>query len=181
VKLTFRSGSSESKLPFAEHDELNEDDTAGGCGRRCSDLDQVTKALILAHLPLGGSIAVIPGFFDLTHVHNPGGAFGFLAGMSAEVRSLLFVAVSLVAAGLILYSTGRRRSAAVSVLRPGLIFGGAVGNLVDRIRFGIVVDFLDVYAGTLHWPAFNVADSAITIGVGIFAYHILFCKIRPDS
>ena len=145
-------------------------------------LDQVTKALILAHLSLGGSIAVIPGFFDLTHVHNPGGAFGFLAGMSAEVRSLLFVAVSLVAAGLILYfywqtPLGQRFLS----FGLALIFGGAVGNLVDRIRFGIVVDFLDVYAGTLHWPAFNVADSAITIGVGIFAYHILFRKIRPDS
>jgi len=145
-------------------------------------LDQVTKALILAHLPLGGSIAVIPGFFDLTHVHNPGGAFGFLAGMSAEVRSLLFIAVSLVAAGLILYFYWQtplgQRFLSVGL---ALIFGGAVGNLVDRMRFGIVVDFLDVYAGTLHWPAFNVADSAITIGVGIFAYHILFCKIRPDS
>ena len=145
-------------------------------------LDQVTKALILAHLPLGGSIAVIPGFFDLTHVHNPGGAFGFLAGMSAEVRSLLFIAVSLVAAGLILYfywqTPHGQRFLSVGL---ALIFGGAVGNLVDRMRFGIVVDFLDVYAGTLHWPAFNVADSAITIGVGIFAYHILFRKIRPDS
>ena len=145
-------------------------------------LDQVTKALILAHLPLGGSIPVIRGFFDLTHVHNPGGAFGFLAGMSAEVRSLLFIAVSLVAAGLILYFYWQtplgQRFLSVGL---ALIFGGAVGNLVDRMRFGIVVDFLDVYAGTLHWPAFNVADSAITIGVGIFAYHILFRKIRPDS
>jgi signal peptidase II len=145
-------------------------------------LDQVTKALILAYLPLGGSIPVVRGFFDLTHVHNPGGAFGFLAGMSAEVRSLLFIAVSLVAAGLILYfywqtPPGQR------FLSGGLalIFGGAVGNLVDRMRFGIVVDFLDVYAGSLHWPAFNVADSAITVGVGIFAYHILFRKIRLDS
>jgi len=144
-------------------------------------LDQVTKALILAHLPLGGSIPVIRGFFDLTHVHNPGGAFGFLAGMSAEIRSLLFIAVSLVAAGLILYFYWQtplgQRFLSVGL---ALIFGGAVGNLVDRMRFGIVVDFLDVYAGTLHWPAFNVADSAITVGVCIFAYHILFRKIRLD-
>jgi signal peptidase II len=145
-------------------------------------LDQVTKALILAHLPLGGSIPVIRGFFDLTHVHNPGGAFGFLAGMSAEVRSLLFIAVSLAAAGLILYfywqTPPGQRFLSVGL---ALIFGGAVGNLVDRMRFGIVVDFLDVYAGTLHWPAFNVADSAITVGVCIFAYHILFRKIRLDG
>jgi len=145
-------------------------------------LDQLTKALILEHLPLGGSIPVIPGFFDLTHVHNPGGAFGFLAGLSPAVRSLLFIAVSLLAAGLILYfywqTPPRQRFLPVGL---ALIFGGAVGNLVDRLRFGIVVDFLDVYAGTLHWPAFNVADSAITVGVFIFAYHILFRKIRLDS
>jgi signal peptidase II len=145
-------------------------------------LDQATKALILKHLPLGDSIPVIPGFFDLTHVHNPGGAFGFLSGVSAEVRSLLFVAVSLLATGLILYfywqTPIRQRFLAVGL---SLLFGGAVGNLVDRIRFGIVVDFLDLYAGELHWPAFNVADSAITVGMFIFAYHILFQKIRPDS
>jgi signal peptidase II len=145
-------------------------------------LDQVTKALVLAHLPLGGSIPVLPGFFDLTHVHNPGGAFGFLSGMSAEVRALLFVAVSLLAAGLILYfywqTPPGQRFLAVGL---ALLFGGAVGNLVDRMRFGVVVDFLDLYAGDLHWPAFNVADSAITVGVLIFAYHILFRKIRPDS
>jgi signal peptidase II len=145
-------------------------------------LDQATKAWVLANLPLGGSIPVIPGFFDLTHVHNPGGAFGFLAGMSAEIRSLLFVAVSLLATGLILYfywqTPIRQRFLAVGI---SLLFGGAVGNLVDRLRFGIVVDFLDLYVGSLHWPAFNVADSAITIGVVIFAYHILFRKIRLDS
>lgn len=145
-------------------------------------LDQATKAWVLANLPLGASIPVIPGFFDITHVHNPGGAFGFLAGMSAEIRSLLFVAVSLLAAGLILYfywqTSIRQRFLAVGI---SLLFGGAVGNLVDRLRFGIVVDFLDLYAGSLHWPAFNVADSAITIGVVIFAYHVLFGKIRLDS
>ncbi len=145
-------------------------------------LDQASKALVLAYLPLGGSLPVIPGFFDLTHVHNPGGAFGFLSGMSADIRGLLFVAVSLLAAGLILYFYWQtpvdQRVLAVGI---SLLFGGAIGNLVDRIRFGIVVDFLDLYAGDLHWPAFNVADSAITVGVVIFAYHILFRKIRLDS
>jgi signal peptidase II len=145
-------------------------------------LDQVTKALVLTHLPLGGSIPVIPGFFDLTHVHNPGGAFGFLSGVSSEIRSLLFVAVSILAAGLILYfywqTPVRQRFLSVGL---SLLFGGAVGNLADRIRFGVVVDFLDLYAGDVHWPAFNVADSAITVGVVIFGYHILLRKTRPDS
>jgi signal peptidase II len=140
-------------------------------------LDLATKALVLAMLPLGQSVPVIPGFFDITHVHNPGGAFGFLAGMSAEFRALLFIAVSLLAAGLIVYfywqtPPGQRLLA----FGLALVFGGAVGNLVDRIRFGVVVDFLDVYVGDLHWPAFNVADSAITIGVFIFAVHLLFHK-----
>jgi len=140
-------------------------------------LDQVTKALILNHLPLGGSASVVPGLFALTHVQNPGGAFGFLAAMSAEVRSLLFVAVSLLAAALIVcfyWRTPPRQR--VLAFGLALVFGGAVGNLVDRIRFGIVVDFLDVYIGDLHWPAFNVADSAITVGVFIFAFHLLFRK-----
>jgi signal peptidase II len=145
-------------------------------------LDQVTKALILKQLPLGGRLTVVPGFFDITHVHNPGGAFGFLAAMSAEVRSLLFVAVSLLAAGLIVYfywqTPARHRLLAFGL---ALVFGGAVGNLLDRIRLGIVVDFLDVYIKDLHWPAFNVADSAITVGVFIFAFYLLFRKTRPDS
>jgi len=140
-------------------------------------LDLITKALVLARLPLGKSVTVIPGFFDITHVHNPGGAFGFLAGMSSEVRGLLFIAVSLLAAGLVVYfywqaPPGQKLFA----FGLALVFGGAVGNLVDRIRFGIVVDFLDVYVGDLHWPAFNVADSAITVGVFIFAFHLLFQK-----
>jgi signal peptidase II len=141
-------------------------------------LDQITKAMVLAHLPLGGTIAIIPGLFSLTHVHNPGGAFGFLAGMNAELRSLLFLAVSLLAAGLILYfywqAAGRQRLLSAGL---ALVFGGAIGNLVDRFRFGIVVDFLDFYIGSLHWPAFNVADSAITVGVFIFVFHTLFRKM----
>jgi signal peptidase II len=140
-------------------------------------LDLITKALVLARLPLGKSVPVIPGFFDITHVHNPGGAFGFLAGMSAEVRGWLFIAVALLAAALIVYfywqTTPGQRLLAFGL---ALVFGGAVGNLVDRIRFGVVVDFLDVYVGELHWPAFNVADSAITIGMLIFAFHLLFQK-----
>lgn len=139
--------------------------------------DQVTKALVLAHLPLGQSVPVISGFFDITHVHNPGGAFGFLAGMTPLARSWLFIAVSLLAAGLILYFYWQT-SCGQPVLEVGLalVFGGAVGNLIDRIRFGVVVDFVDLYLGELHWPAFNVADSAITIGVFIFAFHLLFKK-----
>lgn len=140
--------------------------------------DQITKAIVLAKMALYQSIAVIPGFFSLTHIHNPGGAFGFLAGQDASVRAWIFVAASSVAIGLIFLfyrqipKTHRFLSVALA-----LIFGGAIGNLIDRLRFGKVVDFLDVYIGNMHWPAFNVADSAIVIGVGVFLYHILFRKL----
>ena len=140
-------------------------------------LDQVTKAWVLAHLPLGGGFAVIPGFFDLTHVHNPGGAFGFLATMGPEARALLFVAVSLAAIALILvfyWQTPVQQR--VTAFGLALVLGGAIGNLVDRVRFGIVVDFLDVYVHDLHWPAFNVADSAISVGVVLIAVRMLLQK-----
>lgn len=140
-------------------------------------LDLASKALVLAHLPVGTSVPVIPGFFNLTHVHNPGGAFGFLAGMSPQVRAAVFIFASLAAAGLILWiyfqTPPQQRLLAFGL---ALVFGGALGNLVDRVRFGVVVDFFDLYVGDLHWPAFNVADSAITIGVLIFAAHVFFAK-----
>jgi signal peptidase II len=143
-------------------------------------LDQVTKMLILRSLPLHDSFTVIPGFFNITHVHNPGGAFGLLADQSPLIRKILFLAVSALASLVVLYFYLRTPSG-YRWLSAGfaLIFGGAVGNLIDRLRFGIVVDFLSFYIGPYHWPAFNVADSAITVGVVIFGLHILFNKL-PD-
>lgn len=140
-------------------------------------LDQLTKAWVLATLPLGGGFSVIPGLFDLTHVHNPGGAFGFLSGLGPETRTLLFLTVASLAIALVLvfyWQTPVRQRA--TALALALVLGGAVGNLIDRARFGIVVDFLDVYVGDLHWPAFNVADSAITVGVGLIAVCMLLQK-----
>ena len=140
--------------------------------------DQITKSLILAYLPLYDSVTLIPGFFNLTHIHNPGGAFGFLANQSASLRSIVFLLVSILAVGLIFWFYVKI-PASHPMLAAGfaLIFGGAIGNLVDRIRFGEVVDFLDFYIGNLHWPAFNIADSAISVGVVIFLYHLLLKKI----
>ena len=141
-------------------------------------LDQVSKAVILNTMRLYESIPVIPGFFNLTHIHNPGGAFGFMAGQSVFVRTVLFLVVSTLAIGLILHfyfktpPTHPYLSAGFA-----LIFGGAVGNLIDRLRFGKVVDFLDFYIGTLHWPAFNVADSAIAVGITVFLLHLLLNKV----
>jgi signal peptidase II len=141
-------------------------------------LDQITKALVLAKMPLYHSIPVVPGCFNLTHVQNPGGAFGFMAQQSSPIHHAVFVALSIAALCLVFYfyvSTPEHyRFLSVGF---ALISGGAVGNLVDRIRFGRVIDFLDVYIGRLHWPAFNIADSAVFVGIGIFLYHLVFKKM----
>lgn len=141
-------------------------------------LDQLTKLLVLAKMPLYHSITVVPGFFNLTHIRNPGGAFGFMAGGSHELRNVLFVGVSAIAMGLIIYfyrSTPKTHPYLASAL--AMIFGGAVGNLIDRLRFQEVVDFLDFYVGAYHWPAFNVADSAISVGITIFIAHVVLGKM----
>jgi len=140
--------------------------------------DQITKAVVLAKMALYQSIIVIPGFFNLTHIHNPGGAFGFLAQQDAIVRVAVFLVASTVAIGLIfMFYRQIPRSHPVLASGLALIFGGAIGNLIDRLRIGKVVDFLDFYIGSLHWPAFNVADSAITVGVAIFLVHLVFRKL----
>jgi signal peptidase II len=142
--------------------------------------DQISKALIIKYLPLHESIPVIAGIFDITHILNPGGAFGLMANMSVIVRTVIFLFVSSLAVGLIFYFYIKTPSG-YFLLATGfaLIFGGAIGNLIDRVRLGMVVDFLDFYLGKYHWPAFNIADSAITVGIFIFLYHLLFKKM-PD-
>jgi len=140
--------------------------------------DQITKAIVLAKMALYQSIVVIPGFFSLTHIHNPGGAFGFMARQSPTIRIGLFIVAS-TAAIVLIFIFYRQIPRTHRVLSAGLalIFGGALGNLVDRFRFGKVVDFLDFYVGGMHWPAFNVADSAICVGVAIFLFHLVFRKL----
>ncbi len=141
-------------------------------------VDQVTKQIILSVFALNESLEVIPGFFALTHVHNTGGAFGLFAGKASSIRTAFFLAVSCLSLGVIfyLYTTIARGKLWVAAAFS-LIFAGALGNLIDRIRFGEVVDFLDFYTGTTHWPAFNVADSAICVGVGILLLNVVLKKI----
>jgi len=137
-------------------------------------LDQVTKSAVMARFSLHETLEIIPGLFNLVYVMNPGAAFGFLADASPGFRYAFFTGVTILAAGLIVYylvkSNPRNRLLAGSLT---LIFGGAVGNLIDRIRFGAVVDFLDVYLGASHWPAFNVADSSITVGAVLMIWEML--------
>lgn len=141
-------------------------------------LDQVTKILVMHYMPLHDSITIIPGFFSLTHVHNPGGAFGFMAQNSSPLRHWLFLLAAFFALGMILYFYHQTpRSHPFFGFALALIFGGAIGNLIDRLRFGEVIDFLDVYVGYLHWPTFNVADSAVTVGVIIFLSHVITKKM----
>jgi signal peptidase II len=130
--------------------------------------DQASKALVVRALPPSRSVPVIPGLLDLTLVTNTGGIFGLLRDLEGPARGLLFSAVPAAAILLMIWfglrlPPGRRWARAAL----GLILGGAAGNLLDRARLGHVVDFLDVYVGRHHWPAFNVADSGICVGVAI--------------
>ena len=136
--------------------------------------DQVTKYFTLRHLRLGVPVPVVDGFFSLTLVMNPGLAFGMLGGIPESLRwmvgvlSLGALLLLAVLAARVLPTGGPWARVAL-----GLIFGGAAGNLVDRVRFGAVVDFLDFYWRDYHWPAFNVADSAISVGVTLLALRML--------
>ena len=142
--------------------------------------DQVTKFWIINNIALHDHVSVIPGFFNINHVLNPGGAFGFFADQSPGIRKFVFLFLSSMVT-VILSWFYLRVAKTHRVLSYGLamIMGGAIGNLVDRFRYGMVVDFLDFYIGNYHWPSFNVADSAICIGMAILIYHMLFNKL-PD-
>lgn len=144
-------------------------------------LDQVTKLQIMQTMRLHESIPVIPNLFSLTYIRNPGAAFGLMAGSSNAFRMVFFGLTSIFALGLLgtilLRMPEHDWMGRVSVSG---ILGGAVGNLIDRLRYGEVIDFLDVYVENYHWPAFNVADSAITVGVIFLIIHFAFEK-REDS
>ncbi|HXG02737.1 MAG TPA: signal peptidase II [Candidatus Binatia bacterium] len=146
-------------------------------------VDQATKVLVLDRLVPGVPVPVIEGFLSFTLVMNPGLAFGLLAGLPPPWRWLvagLSVVALLVLARVamrLLDEGGWLETAAV-----GLVFGGAVGNLIDRARFGAVVDFIDVYYGSFHWWAFNVADAAITVGVALLVLHLVVTpSARPPG
>lgn len=143
-------------------------------------LDQLTKYMVVQRFKLHESVRVIPGFFDLTYVRNPGAAFGFLAGAPGAWRSIFFITVSIVALAVIIALVRQTRDR-LQVVAFALIGGGAVGNLIDRVRFGEVVDFIDWYSRSFHWPTFNIADSAITIGVGLLAMDMLFVRKEPST
>jgi len=131
-------------------------------------LDQITKFYVDSSMRLHETIPVIQGLFSITYVRNPGAAFGFLADASPLFRSIFFVAVTILAIILVVHYIWKSKAEEPFLtFALSLILSGAVGNLIDRVRLGEVIDFLDVYIGSYHWPAFNVADSAISVGAVI--------------
>ena len=126
-------------------------------------LDQATKFAVERAFSYGERLAVVPGFFDLTLVYNRGAAFSFLASVAGWQR-WFFIALGAVAAVFIVWLLARHGSQRLFAFALALILGGAIGNVVDRIARGHVVDFVLLHWQRFHWPAFNVADSAITIG-----------------
>jgi signal peptidase II len=140
-------------------------------------LDQITKYYINSYMSVGDSFPVIQGFFNIAHVRNPGAAFGIFSKSPAIFRTVFLIAVTTAAMILILYYVrmNRERDSLMN-LALSLIFGGAIGNLIDRIRFGEVIDFLDFYIGPHHWPAYNVADSAISTGAVLLIVTMIWKK-----
>ena len=129
-------------------------------------LDQFTKVAVLDRFELGERLAVIPGFFDLTLLFNRGAAFSFLAGHDGWQR-WFFIAIAVAASAFILYLLLHHRQQRMFSIALGLILGGAIGNVLDRLLYGQVVDFLLFHQGDWYFPAFNVADSAITVGAAL--------------
>ncbi|MBI2816584.1 MAG: signal peptidase II [Acidobacteria bacterium] len=127
--------------------------------------DQLSKWAVVEHFSLDTVITVIPGLFSLVRVENRGVAFGFLSELPPTAGLVIILVISIAALGVVCYllwktAPGARRAS----IALALVLGGAVGNLIDRITRGRVVDFLDFYVRNYHWPAFNIADSAIVIG-----------------
>jgi signal peptidase II len=136
-------------------------------------LDQITKYVVEARIRLHDVIIVIPGFFNLTHVRNKGAAFGMLSGLPEFWRSAFFITVTIIAVITIIVLIVKTHER-LPLYAFSLIAGGAVGNVIDRIRYGEVVDFIQWYVRSYYWPSFNVADSAISIGVALLAIEMLF-------
>ncbi len=137
-------------------------------------LDQITKIWMSNVMDVWTGKQVIPGFFNLVHVLNKGAAWGFLDNENIDWQRPLFIIITFVALGFIAYmlkSTDEADTWMITGL--ALIAGGAIGNLIDRVRLGVVIDFLDFYIGDYHWPAFNVADCALTIGAGCIILSML--------
>lgn len=145
-------------------------------------LDQVSKAIVRRTLPLHESVSVIPGVMDFTHIRNTGAAFGFLNGVDFPFKTIVIAIVATAALiGVALYAAGLAHHQTLARIGLALIIGGAAGNLIDRVIAGSVVDFVDVYWHSYHFWAFNVADSAISIGVAIMILDMIGVNKHASS
>ncbi len=142
--------------------------------------DQAIKQIVDRIFALSDSLAVIPGFFNLVYLRNSGGAFSILNGLPPMWGRLFFICANLAALLFVLYLY-RTHASGNLWARSGmiLVFGGGLGNLVDRVAYGEVIDYLLFYYGRYHWPAFNLADSGITVGVGLMIVDLL--RSPPES
>jgi signal peptidase II len=137
-------------------------------------LDQISKYLIKQLLPLNHSVVVVKDILNLVHIQNPGIIFGIFSQTTYELRTYLLIAVSLVAITfLFFFLRSLKETDFLLTATLSLVLGGAIGNLVDRLVLGKVIDFIDFHWRTYHWPAFNLADSAITVGMVILVIHVL--------
>jgi signal peptidase II len=137
-------------------------------------LDQLSKFYIEKYVLLNGPVEVVGGLLDLTYVRNAGAAFGLLSRASLPFKSYFFISISILALIGILYFLKKLREEEIGLtLGLSLIFGGALGNLIDRVSIGVVIDFLDFHVGSFHWPAFNIADTAITIGAFLLVLKLI--------
>jgi signal peptidase II len=145
-------------------------------------LDRLAKWSVDSNIPLHNSVTVIPGCFRLTHVENTGAAFGLFAESTAQwkIGALVsFSVIALIVVSMLLWK--HSHSLSTTTIGLSLILGGATGNLWDRMLTGHVVDFLDFYVGSYHWPAFNVADSAIVVGAILLVLEIVFVKSGNET
>jgi signal peptidase II len=145
-------------------------------------LDQIVKAIIRREIELNESVTVIPGFFDLTRVHNTGTAFGFMNATDFPFKTVILACVAIGAlAALAMYAATLPANQWLARIGLALILGGAAGNLIDRIAEGYVVDFVDLYWSGWHFWAFNVADASITVGVALMILDLLGAGSRHVS
>lgn len=138
-------------------------------------LDQITKLLMTGLLELHQAMEVVPHFFNLTYVRNTGAAFGLLSRAPESFRIPFFIIIPLVALTVIILIFKKTKETELLMITSlSLILGGAIGNFIDRVRFGYVVDFIDFHwFNKYHWPAFNIADTAIVIGVALLIFYTL--------
>jgi signal peptidase II len=143
-------------------------------------LDRWTKRLVAARIAIYSHIQIIPGFFRLTHTENTGAAFSLFADSPSHWKTVLLIGFSFVAMVIVSVLLWRQSHALTTTgVALALIWGGAVGNLWDRVASGRVVDFLLFYVKQYQWPVFNLADSAIVVGAGLLVIEILFAKPQP--